>query len=140
MGRGAASPHEPVPVIRTNQSRRPLESVHVQFVIDATGQVLSAEALDSPHFASQAVSVVETLGADARNPRVLMEAARSGSSSVVSRVLQAGADAKANVPGIKFLLFSAVSWGGGRTAEDVDTLTGRLVSRFLACVFFRENA
>jgi len=66
-----------------------------------------------------AVDLLIQRGGDAKNPRVLMEAARSGSPSVVSRVLKAGADAKANIPGIKFLLFSAVSLRP-RKAEDED--------------------
>jgi hypothetical protein len=66
-----------------------------------------------------AVNLLIQSGADAKNPRVLMEAARSGSPAVVSRILQAGADAKANIPGIRFLLFSAVS-SRGRSAEGVD--------------------
>jgi hypothetical protein len=66
-----------------------------------------------------AVDLLIQHGADARNPRVLMEAARSGSPAAVSRVLLAGAEAKANIPGIRFLLFSAVSWHG-RKGEGVD--------------------
>jgi hypothetical protein len=66
-----------------------------------------------------AVDLLIQRGGDAKNPRVLMEAVRSGSPSVVSRVLKAGAGVKANLPGIRFLLFSAVSLRP-RKAEDED--------------------
>jgi hypothetical protein len=51
----------PVPAIRTNESRRPLQSVAVQLTVDATGQVVSAEALDSPQFADRAVTIAKAL-------------------------------------------------------------------------------
>lgn len=51
----------PVPVIRTDELRRPLESVHIQFVVAASGEVLRAEALDSSRFADQALAIVKAL-------------------------------------------------------------------------------
>jgi hypothetical protein len=51
----------PVPVIRTDELRRPLESVHIQLVVAASGEVLRAEALDSSRFADQALTIVKAL-------------------------------------------------------------------------------
>lgn len=57
----------------------------------------------------EAVELLIRHGANAKDPRVLMEAARSGSPSVVGRILQAGANPKADLPEIRFLLFTAVT-------------------------------
>lgn len=48
-----------------------------------------------------------------------MEPARSGSPAVLRRILESGADAKANLPGLKLLLFDVVS-KLRRTGDDVD--------------------
>lgn len=58
-------------------------------------------------------------GADAKDPRVLVQAARSGSPAVFSRILQALADAGAVPANIRFLLLNAVSSRDAQ-AQDLD--------------------
>ena len=67
----------------------------------------------------RAVSLLIERGADPKQPFVLREAARSGSPAVLRRILQAGANAKSDLPGVRFLLFDATSIMG-RTGDDVD--------------------
>jgi ankyrin repeat protein len=85
-------------------------------IVDMGSTALANAAGSGKH---DAVDLLIKRGADAKNPRVLMEAVRSGSASIVRRILDAGGDAKADLPGIRFLIFEAASTHG-RKAGDAD--------------------